>query len=80
MLKITGVKLEKTSDIDKYLFIEKGSRGWISCIAKIYAKANNKYRNDYDSKKLLTFILYQDMNNLYCLSNSEYLLLVDSSG
>ena len=26
MLKMTGVKLEKISDIDKYLFIEKGLR------------------------------------------------------
>ena len=49
MLKITGVKLEKISDIDKYLFIEKGLRG-ISYIAKRYAKANNKYMNDYDPK------------------------------
>ena len=29
MLKISGVKLEKISDIDKYLFIEKGLRGGI---------------------------------------------------
>ena len=41
MLKMTGVKLEKISDIDKYLFIEKGLRGGISYIAKRYAKANN---------------------------------------
>ena len=34
MLKMTDVKLEKISDIDKYLFIEKGSRGRISYIAK----------------------------------------------
>ena len=27
MLKMTGVKLEKNSDIDKNLFIEKGLRG-----------------------------------------------------
>ena len=27
MLKMTGVKLEKISDIGKYLFIEKGLRG-----------------------------------------------------
>ena len=43
MLKMTGVKLEKVSDIDKYLFIEKGLRAGISYIAKRYAKANNKY-------------------------------------
>ena len=41
MLKMTGVKLEKISDIDKYLFIEKGLRGWIFYISKRYANANN---------------------------------------
>ena len=51
MLKMTGVKLEKISDTDKYLFIEKGLRGGISLIAKRYAKANNKYTNYYDLKK-----------------------------
>ena len=66
MLKMTDIKLEKISDINKYLFIEKGLRGGISYIAKRYAKANNyKYINDYDSKKPSTFILYLDMNNLY---------------
>ena len=34
MLKMTGVKLEKISDIDQYLFIEKETRGGISFIAK----------------------------------------------
>ena len=51
MLKMTGVKLEKISDIDKYLFIEKGLRGRISYIAKRNAKGNNKYMNGYDPKK-----------------------------
>ena len=51
MLKMTGVKLEKVSDIDKDVFIEKRLRGEISYIAKRYAKANSKYMNDYDSKK-----------------------------
>ena len=64
MLKMTGVKLEKISDIDKYLFIEKGLRR-ISYIAKRYAKANNKYMNDFDPKKPSTFMSYLDMNNLY---------------
>ena len=73
MLKMTGVKLEKISDIDKYLFIEKGLRGGISYIAKRYAKANNKYMNDYDSKKPSKFITYLDMNNLYGWGLSDYL-------
>ena len=64
MLKMTGIKLEKISDIDTYLFIEKWTRGGVSYIAKIYAKANNKYMNDYDPKKQPTFISYLDMNNL----------------
>ena len=34
MIKMTGVKLEKISDSDKYLFIEKWSRGGFSSIAK----------------------------------------------
>ena len=34
MLRMTDVKLEKISDIDKYLFIEKGLRRGISYIAK----------------------------------------------
>ena len=58
MLKKTGIKLEKISDTDKYLFIEKGLRGRISYIAKRYTKANNKYINDYDPKKQSTFISY----------------------
>ena len=73
MLKMTGGKLEKISDIDKYLFIEKGLRGGISYIAKRYSKANNKYMNNYDPKESLTFISYLDMNNLYGWEISEYL-------
>ena len=73
MLKMTGVRLEKISDIDMYLFIEKGLRGGISYIAKRYAKANSKYLNDYDPKKPSTFISYIDMNNLYGWAMNEYL-------
>ena len=50
MLKMTGIELEKISDTDKYLFIKKRLRGEISYISKKYAKANNKYLNDYDPK------------------------------
>ena len=65
MLKITCVKFKKMSDIDLYLFIEKGLRGGISYIAKRYAKANNEYMKDYNPKKPSKFMTYLDMNNLY---------------
>ena len=55
---MTNKELEKISDTDKYLLIEKGLRGGISYTAKRYAKANNKYLNDYDPKKPSTFISY----------------------
>ena len=74
MLKMTGVKLEKTSNIDKYLYIEKGLRGGISYIAKRYAKANNKYVNDQDPEKPSTFLSYLNTNNLYGWAMSEYIL------
>ena len=51
MLKMTGVKLDKISDIEKYLITVKGLREGISYIAKRYAKENNKYMNDYDPTK-----------------------------
>ena len=73
MLKMTGVKLEKISDIDQYLFVEKGTRGGVSYITKRYAKANNKCMCDYDPNKPSTFTTYLDKNNLYGCSMSEYL-------
>ena len=73
MLKMTGVKLEKISDIDKYLFIEKGLRGGISYIAKRYSKINNKYMKNYDLTKLIIFVICLDMNNLYGCGMSDYL-------
>ena len=73
MLKMADVKLEKISGIDMYLFIEKGLKGGISYIAKRYAKANNKYMNDYDLNKPSTFITYLVKNNLYGWAMSEYL-------
>ena len=73
MLKMTGVKLEKIPDIDQYLFIEKGTRGGVSYIAKRYTKANNKDMSDYDSNKPSIFITYLDKINLYGWAMSEYL-------
>ena len=55
------------------MFIEKGSRGGFSYIAKRYAKANSKYISDYDSNKQSPFITYLDKNKLYGWALSEYL-------
>ena len=73
MLKMTGVKLEKISNIEKYLLFEEVLKGGVSYITKRYAKANNKYMKNYDPKKLSEFIIYLDMNNLYGWAMSEYL-------
>ena len=65
--------LQKISNIDKYLFIEKGLRGGISYIAKRYAKANSKRKKNYDPTKPSKFITYLDMNNFYGWVMSRYL-------
>ena len=73
MLKMTGIELEKISDIEQYLFIKKGLRGEISYNAKRHSKANNKYCPYYDKNKPSTFISYLDMNDLYDWAMNEYL-------
>ena len=73
MLKMTDIELEKVSDIDQYLFIEKGLRGGISYIVKRHSKANNEYCPDCDPKKPSTFISYLDMDNLYGWEMNDYL-------
>ena len=73
MLKMVGIELEKISDIDKYLFIEKAFRGGTSYMTKRHSKANNKYLSDYDPKNPSTFISYLEMNNLYGWAMSEYI-------
>ena len=65
MLKLTGVELEKISDIDMYVFIERGLRGGISYIAKRHKIANSKYIKNYDPTKPSEYISYLDVNNLY---------------
>ena len=73
MLKMTGLELEKITDIDMYLFIEKGLRGGISYIAKRCSDLNNQYMKNCDPKKPSKFITYLDMNNLYGWAMSGYL-------
>ena len=62
------MRLDLLTDIDMLLMIEKGIRGRICYSIYRYAKANNKYMNDYDKNKELPCIQYWDVNNL-CLGN-----------
>jgi hypothetical protein len=72
-LKMTEVELEQFTDIDMYLFMEKGIRGGISTITKRKVIANNKYMTSYDPNKPSSYILYLDMNNLYGVSLRDFL-------
>ena len=47
-LKMTGVKLELTTDYDMILMIGKGIWSGICQATHRYAKANNKYMKSYD--------------------------------
>ena len=70
---MADIKLRLIDDIDKHLFFEKGMRGGVSCIARRYCKANNKYVKNYDKNKENTYISYCDVNNLYGWAMSQYL-------
>ena len=51
---MTGIQLEKVSNIDVHLFLEKGTRGCVSNISKRYSKSDEN--ND---------TMYWDANNFY---------------
>lgn len=65
MLLKSNVKLENLSDVDMYLFFEKGIRGGQSVIFNKHSKANNKYLDDYNPDEETKHIIYLDANNLY---------------
>ncbi len=65
MLKITNIKLDRLTDMEMYVMIEKGLRGGICQVVQKHVKANNKYMENYDDEKINNFIAYLDANNLY---------------
>ena len=47
------------------LMIKDGVRGRICNVIHHYAKADDKYIDDYDENKELSYINYWDVNNSY---------------
>ena len=74
-LKKTEVKLELITDYDVLLMVENEIRGGICQATYKYAKANNKYMNNYDKNIELSYIELLDANNLHgwAMSQKNYL-------
>ena len=53
--------------------VEKGIRGGTCHAIHRYAKANNKYMNNYDKNKESSYIQYLNANNLYGWAMSQTL-------
>ena len=64
-LQITGVKLELLTDLDMLLIVGEGNRAGICQAIYRYAKANNKYMNNYGKRKTTSYLMYLDASNLY---------------
>ena len=77
MLKMTGVELELITDPTMYCFLERGVRGGVSVISHRYARANNKYVQDFNPEEPSSFIIDLDANNLYGWAMSESLACKD---
>ena len=72
-LKKTNVKLELSTDSNMLLFVEEGIRGGICNSITRYAKANNKYMENYNKNEESSYIQYLDANNLYGWTMSQKL-------
>ena len=74
MLLKTRLKLELLHDLDMLTMLEKMNRGGLLFVGrKRYVKANSQHLPDYANTQISNYIIYQDANNVYGCSMSEYL-------
>ena len=72
-LKKTNIELGLLTDYDMLLMVDKGIRSGICHSIHQYAKANNKYRKNYNNNEESSYIQYLDANNLYGWAMSKKL-------
>ena len=72
-LKKTKVKLDVLTNIDMLSMVETGISGGICHFIYRFAKANNKYMNNYVKNKESSYIQYWNVKNLYGWAMSQKL-------
>ena len=72
-LKKTEVRLELLTDYQILLMIEEGIRGGMCQSVHKYAKANNKYIENYDKNIESSYLTYLNASNLYGWTMSQEL-------
>ena len=74
---MTQVELKLITDVDIYLFIEKGTKGTVIYISKRKSKANNNYLKSNDPKEELKHVIFLDANNLMAMLCLNFFQQVD---